>query len=245
MHKDNFSIQAIDYAKYRPVYPNALVEKIVSLTQNRQLAWDCACGNGQMANLLAPYFNEVFASDISQKQLDQAIPNSKIYYAHEPCDACSLPDKSVDLITVAQALHWFHFEHFFEEAKRVLKPGGIIATFGYGFLKTDEGVEQIIEHFYKHVVGSYWDAERRYVENEYKEIPFPFDEIVIGTFEVYYEWSAADLLGYLSTWSAVQHYRKATGLNPITLIVDAVTKAYGHNKTLPLSFPIFTTVGRH
>ncbi|MDP1727228.1 MAG: methyltransferase domain-containing protein, partial [Bacteroidota bacterium] len=194
--------------------------------------------------MLAPYFNEVFASDISQKQLDQAIPNNKIRYATEPSDACSLPDKSVDLITVAQALHWFHFEHFFAEAKRVLKPGGIIATFAYGFLKIDEPIEKIIEHFYKHVIGSYWDAERRHVENEYKDIPFPFDEIAIGKFEVHYQWSAADLLGYLSTWSAVQHHLKATGLNPITLITDAITLAYGNNKTLPLSFPVFTKVGR-
>ncbi len=244
MYKDNFSERAIDYAKYRPVYPAALVEKIVSLTPNRLLAWDCACGNGQMANLLAPHFNEIFASDISQKQLDQAINNNKIKYALEPCDACSLPDKSVDLITVAQALHWFHFEQFFAEAKRVLKPGGIIATFGYGFLKTEKSIEQIIEHFYNHVIGSYWDVERMHVENEYRDIPFPFDEIVIGKFEVQYHWSAADLLGYLSTWSAVQHYHKANGLNPVKFITEAITNAYGNHKTLPLSFPIFTKVGR-
>ena len=241
--KDNFSKQAIAYSKYRPVYPNKLVEEIISFCSNKELAWDCACGNGQMSQLLSPYFNQVYASDISQKQLDQTEPSANIQYKLESCEACTLPNHSVDLITIAQALHWFNFDKFYKEAKRVLKPGGIIVAIGYGLLKINKELDQIIQTFYTQSIGSYWDLERKHVDNFYESIPFPFEPIEIENYVMKYQWTAADLIGYLNTWSAVQHFQKPNKQNPVELIEPQIKSGFHGAEKLEVKFPLFNLAG--
>ncbi|MBC7383890.1 MAG: class I SAM-dependent methyltransferase [Bacteroidia bacterium] len=244
MHKDNFSNVAVAYAKYRPAYPAGLVAEIIALTKDRQLAWDCACGNGQMATLLSPYFDEVFASDISNKQLAQAIAEPKIRYVLEPAELSSLANQSADLITIAQAFHWFKFNDFYAEVKRVLKPGGVIAAIGYGLLKINEPLDKIISRFYTEILGPYWDAERRHVDNAYKDIPFPFNEVNMGKYCIHARWTVDQVLGYLGTWSAVQHYKSNTGINPLNLIEKEIRTIAGNTEMFTIEFPVFARVGR-
>ncbi|MDX5348194.1 MAG: class I SAM-dependent methyltransferase [Hymenobacteraceae bacterium] len=241
--KDNFSAQSKQYAAFRPGYPAELVKYLVSLTKEQERAWDCATGNGQMAVLLSEHFAEVQATDISQNQLFNATPKANIHYSLAPAEETSFPDHFFDLITVAQAVHWFNFDMFYKEARRVLKPGGIIALIGYGLLKTNTDLDAVIHNFYSNITGPFWDAERRYLDEEYKTIPFPFSEIELPEFEIIYQWSEEDLLGYLGTWSAVQHYKKAKGEDPLLLITSDLEKWFTQHKTATVTFPLFTRTG--
>ncbi|WP_315821838.1 class I SAM-dependent methyltransferase [Paraflavitalea speifideaquila] len=176
--KDLFSQQAAAYARYRPVYPLGLYDHLAGLITQRGMAWDCATGNGQAAIELARYFDMVFASDISEKQLVHAPPHDHITYFIAPANASGLPDHSIDLITVAQAYHWFDFTAFRQEVKRVAKPGALLAIWGYGLIQTGDAVLQTIIHdFYRLKTGPYWDAERKYVDDQYTTVPFPYAEL--------------------------------------------------------------------
>jgi ubiquinone/menaquinone biosynthesis C-methylase UbiE len=126
-----------------------------------------------------------------------------------------LADRSVNLVTVAQAAHWFDFDRFYPEVKRVLKPGGVVALWAYGLnLVQDPEVNRLIHEFYAETVGPYWPPERRLVEEAYRTIPFPFEEIVAPTFSMEALWSLDDLLGYFSTWSATNRYIKERAHRP-------------------------------
>src|SRR5450631_1709703 len=137
MAKDLFSNQAGDYARYRPSYPAALIEYIARFVSEKKLAWDCATGNGQAAVLLSDYFEKVIATDLSEKQLLQAAPKENIVYSAGKAEQTSFADNSFDLITIAQAYHWFQFSDFEKEATRVAKPGAVIAAWGYNLPKCD------------------------------------------------------------------------------------------------------------
>src|SRR4051812_48058251 len=104
--KDHFSGHADRYGAYRPTYPAAIFEYLSSLCPSRDLAWDCATGNGQAAHALAPCFRAVVATDASREQIGQARPHDRITYAVAPAGRTAIPYASVDLVTVAQALHW-------------------------------------------------------------------------------------------------------------------------------------------
>jgi ubiquinone/menaquinone biosynthesis C-methylase UbiE len=162
--KDIFSDNSGGYARYRPTYPREVYDFILPLVTQKQNAWDCATGNGQVALALAPHFEKVFATDISQKQLDQATPAPNIMYSLSPAEKTSFPDHYFDLVTVGQAIHWFQFDAFYNEVKRVLKPGGIIALLGYALFKTEKEVQEIVNDFYENIVGPYWDPERKYID---------------------------------------------------------------------------------
>lgn len=241
--KDNFSNQADLYAKYRPSYPLSLIQEILSHCNKRYLTWDCACGNGQISAMLSDSFENVFASDISQKQIDHAIQKPNISYHIETAENSSLKDSSVDLIVIAQAIHWFHFDEFYKEVKRVLKPDGIIAVLGYGLFSSIPQVDDIIQKFYVDVVGSYWDPERRYLDERYESIPFPFNELEIGRHDTKLMWGVDDILGYINTWSAIQHYVKKNGHNPSPMIEADLIKAFNGASQIEISIEIFNRVG--
>ena len=226
--KDNFSHQAASYARYRPVYPPALIGYLATLAPGRQAAWDCATGNGQVALALAEYFEAVLATDMSAQQLQHARPHPRIRYAQERAEACSAADQSFDLITVAQAVHWFDFAPFFAEVRRVLRPGGILALIGYSlFTANDARVDAVVRHFYADLTGPYWDAERRHIDAGYRTIPFPLEEIAMPDFFMEFDWTVDDVLGYFSSWSAVQHYIRKNGQNPVELIEPSLREAWG------------------
>lgn len=212
---DHFTAVAEAYGRYRPGYPSALFSYLSRLAPGRNLAWDCACGSGQAARALAPYFRSVLATDASMRQLDQALWHPRIAYRVAVAESSPLCEASADLITVAQALHWFDLPRFLAEAGRVLVPNGVLAVWNYGVLRMGDGMDELIDHLYGKVLGDYWPPERRMVESGLDEVTLPFPEVSAPAFAMKAQWSRARLLGYLGTWSAVARYRKACGEDPL------------------------------
>jgi ubiquinone/menaquinone biosynthesis C-methylase UbiE len=243
--KDNFSTQSKAYATFRPKLPAEVYDFIFQHVNAFNLAWDVGTGNGQTAVQLAKRFEQVFATDISENQLSHAEQLPNITYKKESAEQSSLADASVDLITIAQAIHWFHFQSFYKEVKRVAKPNAIIAAFTYSlFQVTDERINDLVQHFYWKETQPFWDAERKLVDEEYKTIPFPFKEIEAPTFWMEYQWSLEQLLGYMNTWSAALHYQKRTGKSMIDEFLrnklDAVAT---RDQVLTIRFPIHIRIG--
>jgi ubiquinone/menaquinone biosynthesis C-methylase UbiE len=210
----------------------------------RNAAWDCATGNGQAAVLLAEHFELVQATDISEKQIANAQRHPRISYSIASGENSLFPDQSFDLITVAQAYHWFNFEAFESEAKRVLKPDGILAVWGYGLITCDDdSLNNLIKFFYENVVDPYWDPERKYVDEHYRTIPFPFDELPGKEFFIEQSWNLDDLSGYFNTWSSVQHFIADKGFNPVDELKSDLQKVWPAKETLLFQFPLFLRLG--
>ncbi len=239
--KDLFSTQAKQYAAFRPTYPEALYEFIFQHVRGNENAWDCATGNGQAAVRLARQFKNVYATDISQKQLDQASPAGNIHYAVSPAESTSFPDHQFDLITVGQALHWFDLDKFYAEVKRVIKPGGLLAIWGYGLLYIEPSIDEAFMDFYENTVGPFWDNARRLVENEYNTIPFPFTAIPNPPLAIEAEWTLDHLSGYLSSWSATQKFIQQKGYDPVPAFVEKLAALWGKGSRR-VRFPLFTRV---
>ncbi len=243
--KDHFSTQATDYAKYRPNYPEALFAYLAQLVPEHKRAWDCATGNGQAALSLAIHFEEVIATDPSAKQITHATPHEKISYRVTPAEHTDLASHSVDLITVAQALHWFDFEKFYAEVRRVLKPSGVLAVWCYTLLEGEPRVDAILNEFYADIVGPYWPPERKLLENNYRDIPFPLQQIETPRFYMEKAWRLEDLLGYLGTWSAVQSFIAQHGTDPREQIRARLVEAWGTVSALKLiKWPLHLKVGK-
>lgn len=242
--KDNFSTRADKYAQFRPGYPEALFDHLFSLTPAKGAAWDCGTGNGQIAQRLAAVFQNVKATDISRQQLDNAVRLPNIRYSLQAAEKTNFPDHSFDLITVAQAIHWFDFDAFYAEVRRTLKPGGILAVIGYNLPRFNAAVDAVIADFYRTVVGPYWDKERRYVDENYRTIPFPYADLPAPAFTIDVQWSFDHLLGYIETWSAVKHYQKLKGESPVHLVESRLKTAWGEAGSLPGYFPILLRLAR-
>jgi ubiquinone/menaquinone biosynthesis C-methylase UbiE len=242
--KDNFSTESDKYARYRPAYPSEFYSFLKTIIPGTENAWDCATGNGQVAEKIASIFKNVYATDISQQQISNAVYLPNIHYSIQPAERTDFENNFFDLIIVAQAVHWFDFEKFYFEVKRTGRSNSLIAVTGYALIKTDPKVEDVIDKFYNNIVGIYWDNERRYVEEEYKTIPFPFEEITVPPFQSTYEWTLEHLFGYLGTWSAVKHYIKQKGRNPVALIEEELTEAWGNIDKRTVHFPLITRIGK-
>ena len=246
MSKDLFSRQAANYARYRPTYPSALIDYIVSFVPEKNIAWDCATGNGQAAVLLANHFKQVFATDTSEKQIGLAIPKDNIVYSVGKAEQTAFDDNTFDLITIAQAYHWFQFDLFEKEARRIAKPGAVIAAWGYNIPQcNDQRINQLIQHFYTAVVGTYWDAERKYVDDAYSTVSFPFEPLPVVPFSIQVSWNKDDLPGYLNSWSSVQHFIKANQYNPVDAFARQLQELWPveHIEML-FAFPVFIRLGR-
>jgi ubiquinone/menaquinone biosynthesis C-methylase UbiE len=245
--KDNFSKQSDAYAVYRPRYSAELVSYILSHTSGRQLVWDCATGNGQMAVLLAPHVEQVFATDLSSAQIANATPYPNIEYQVEVAEHSSLASQSVDLVTVAQAIHWFKFDAFYAEVKRVLRPGGTIALVGYPLSTVDDArVNDMVLYFYKDYTGAYWDPERKYIDDHYTNMPFPFREITDKPdFALHNQWSLDELTGYLSTWSAVQHFKRSRGFDPVPWFREQLQAVWPARDKVGVRTDLLLKIGIH
>jgi len=239
---DLFSKHSEQYAEFRPTYPEALYQFIFSQLNSFNAAWDCGTGNGQAARVLAGKFKNVFATDISAKQIEHAVKSDNIFYSVAGEEA-SLQDKSIDLITVAQAIHWFDLDKFYREVKRVAKPNAVIAIWGYSLLSINSDIDVHLKHFYKNVVGPFWNKERKLIDEEYKTIPFPFEEIGSPAFEFSFEWTKDQLEGYLTTWSAVQKYIQTNQVNPVVKLMAETTSFWAQDR-LKVTFPLFLRLGR-
>jgi SAM-dependent methyltransferase len=211
--KDHFSGHAGGYAAARPRYPKSLFEWLAAECRKHLLVWDAGCGNGQASVALADFFDEVFASDPSATQIASAAPHPSVRYAVEPAEQCCLPNDSADCVCVAQALHWFEFERFFAEAKRVLKPAGLLAAWTYERSSVNTAVDAVFLKLYCGTLDDYWPPERKHVETAYRDIEFPFEEIHSPPFELRCDWTLPQYLAYLRSWSASQRYLTATGID--------------------------------
>jgi SAM-dependent methyltransferase len=242
--KDNFSSGSDKYAQFRPCYPAIMFEFLLSLVPRRERAWDCGTGNGQVAVGLAAAFDRVFATDISASQLASAVVHERIGYSVQPAEKTSFPDASFDLITVAQAIHWFDFGAFYREVDRTIRPGGLLAVIGYDRPSLSPDLDAVLERFYRDVVGPYWDKERKYIDERYQTIPFPYPDLPVPAFAITVEWSFEHLIGYIGTWSAVKHYQKSKGEDPVGLVVAELKKNWGGDVVKKGRFPILLRVAK-
>jgi SAM-dependent methyltransferase len=243
--QDHFGSVAADYAQSRPGYPRALFDWLASLCARHDLAWDCGTGNGQAAAALAGHFRQVLATDASAAQIAQAIPHSHVAYRVASAERCGLTDDSADLVVVAQALHWFDLDRFYAEARRVLKPEGVIAAWSYGVLKVDDAaVDTQVQAFYRDQVGAYWPPERHHVETGYRDLAFPFAPIEAPAFSMQVEWTLAQLLGYFRSWSATARFIQDQGYDPVGELEQSLEGFWGNpERQCGLVWPLFLRVG--
>lgn len=244
--KDHFSQRAKSYATYRPHYPAALFQYLAGLTSNHDLALDCGTGNGQAAVELAQHFTRVVATDPSSAQLANATPRQNIEYRIARADQSGLPSRSIDLVTAAQALHWFDAPSFFAEAKRVLKPDGAIAVWGYGDPVLDTSPLQKVLHDFNRVkLEPYWFAERQLLLDGYRTIDFPFVEIEPPFFELRASWTLPELLGYLRTWSSAARYVEQHNVDPVSELEPSIKREWvDAERARQIRWPLYLRVGR-
>lgn len=243
---DHFSEVATAYAAARPTYPAALFEYLASVAPAHRHAWDCAAGNGQATVALAARFAHVTATDASAAQIAEAPRHPAITWRVGLAHDSGLADASVDLVTVAQALHWIDLPPFYDEVCRVLVPEGLLAVWCYGIQWVeDPAIDQRLQEFYRSVVGPYWAPERALVETGYRSVPFPFDELATPAFEMAHDWLLPELLAYIRTWSATAAFVKARGFDPVTTLGDALAPHWGPSDfRRRVRWPLSLRIGR-
>jgi SAM-dependent methyltransferase len=225
--KDHFSLQSQAYRRFRPDYPATLFEWLAAQAPGCRLAIDVATGNGQAAAGLAGHFDQVIAAEPSDAQLAQAPADPRIEYRREAAESISVASCSADLLVVAQAAHWFDWPRFVEEALRVLRPAGVLAFWTYGNCVVTHSIDRLVADFSRDVVGPYWPRERRHVEEGYRDLVVPLPALEVPAFEMRTRWDAAAMLGYLDTWSAVRRCRARSGRDPLGLLVQPLSAAWG------------------
>lgn len=240
--KDHFSGHADIYAAYRPTYPQALMRFLADCCEQRRAAWDCATGNGQTAVAVTRFFDRVIATDASAAQIESAKSHPKVEYRVAGAEKSGLAARSVDLITVSQALHWFDIDRFFDEALRVLVPGGVLSAWSYELCIVEPAVDAQILALYQEI-DDYWPPERRIVEARYRHIELPMPAIAAPDFEMTARWTADAMLGYLRTWSACQRYLCERGIDPVDAI-EAPLQALWGQQTREVRWPIAMKIGR-
>lgn len=242
--KDHFSRHAANYAAARPHYPAELFAFLAAQCQERCLAWDCATGNGQAAVALAEHFERVVATDASQAQLDAATRHSGVEYSRYAAEEIPLAPSSTDLVAVAQALHWFDIDKFFDNAATVLKPGGILAVWSYGLTTISPQIDRIVQFLYKDILGDYWPEERRLVEAGYGAVVFPFAPIDAPAMLMRCEWSLQQLQGYLLSWSASRRFIDAEQSDPLEMVRAELAHAWGDAQVQSVQWPLQLHVRR-
>jgi ubiquinone/menaquinone biosynthesis C-methylase UbiE len=228
--RDHFSNHAVHYEAYRPTYPDDLFAYLARLSPSRTLALDCATGNGQAAIGLIPHFRSVVALDASRKQLDLASIRERITYVQALADQTPLPTASVDLLTVATAFHWLNYARFYDEVRRVAKPDGILAVWGYKLPTVSNDVDAVVERLSVQILARFWLPETKMAAEGYQTVSFPFDEITTPPFRMVHELYLDQFMGFLGTWSASLRYRSQIGRDPIDEIREELTAAWGNTE---------------
>ncbi|MBN9482320.1 MAG: hypothetical protein BGO70_17230 [Bacteroidetes bacterium 43-93] len=241
--KDLFSKQAGSYAAFRPTYPEELFDFLFSITKQYHRAWDCATGNGQVASVLATRFDKVQASDISEQQMAHATKKDNIFYSKQRAEHTNFANDSFDLVTVGTAIHWFDFDNFYREVKRVGRQGAPIAAWSYGLFRSDNEIENTIDDFAFGTVGKYWQPERHYIEEQYKTIPFPFEEIPVPSLSIKEVWTYERMIGYVGSWSSVQDYIAQNGTDPIPILEERIKQVWAPGESRELNIPLFMRAG--
>lgn len=225
--KDHFSKQSKGYRDFRPHYPSEWFEWLAKQCPEKALAVDVATGSGQAAVGLAPHFATVRAFDASESQVKNARPLDNIQYEVAQAELIPVPDHTADLVTVAQAVHWFDRPLFYREVKRITRPQGLIAMWAYGLAEIDPKVDTLVNHYYRDIVGSFWPPERAWIEKGYAALDFPFTAVPTPDFYMRADWTLDSLIGYLNTWSATQRAREVWQREPLQAIEAELVEAFG------------------
>ena len=242
---DHFSAVSDAYAAFRPRYPEALFDWLAEVAPRRSLVWDCATGTGQAARPLAQRFARVVATDASAKQISSAEPHPRIEFRVASAERSGLMEGSVDLVTAAQAVHWFDRPAFFAEVRRVSRPGAVLAIWTYSALRVESpSIQRILDDYYHRVVGAYWPPQRKMVEDGYRSLDFPFEEIPVPELEIAANLTLDALAGYVGTWSATQAYREARGEDPLPALVKELGAHWRPMQEIPVRWPLAIRAGR-
>ena len=242
--KDHFSRLASQYAEFRPLYPGALFDLLARVAPSRSHAWDCACGSGQATLDLAERFDSVIATDGSAQQIAAARSHARVTYRVARAETSGIESASIDVITVAQGLHWFDRPAFYEETRRVLRPAGVLAVWTYGIPRlNDVNLDRVMQAFYWETVGAYWPPERRYVEDGYRSIDFPFSELTAPSLSMRENWTLPQFIGYVRSWSSVGRYVDDKGEDPVVQMEEQFTPYWGA-RARDVSWPLSLRLGR-
>jgi len=239
---DLFSGHASAYAVYRPRYPAALYDWLVSVSPGAQLAWDVGTGNGQVAHSLVTRFARVVATDPSAQQLSHAVPHARIKYV-ETKYSSGLADGSAQLITVGQAIHWFELGEFFSEARRVLQPRGVVAAFAYAHSRVTPAVDALVRRYHDVTLDGYWAPEHHLIHAGYRTLAMPIDELAAPAFELCEQWSLAQYTGFLRTWSSVQKLIAAGGEARVVGFEEELAAAWGREPVRAVIWPLVLRAG--
>lgn len=243
--EDNFSNHAATYARYRPTYPAALFKYLAGAASGHELAWDCGCGSGQSALALAEHFQRVIASDGSRRQIEHAARHRRVHYRVALAEASGLPARSVDLVTVSQALHWFDLPKFYAEVRRVLNPGGLIAAWCYDLTLVTPPIDSLLARYHRTTLKPFWSPRVRFANEHYRKIPFPFTKLRPPSFTAEADWNLEELLGYLTSWSATQRFIDLRGYSPVDQLRQPLTAAWGDpNSRRRVRWPLYLRLGK-
>jgi SAM-dependent methyltransferase len=243
---DHFSGVADTYVSHRPRYPEALFDWLAEVAPGRSLAWEPGAGSGQASIGLAGRFDHVVATDLSEEMIGRAPAHPRVAYSVGVAEGSGLPNQSVDIVAVAQALHWFDQDRFHAEVRRVLVPGGVVAAWSYGILNVQgPEVHRAFREFYDQVLAPWWPAERRHVEEGYRTLSFPFETLISPAFQMTVRWPLPTLLGYCRSWSAVARYRRARNEDPIVSLEARLAPVWGDPAARRIiSWPLAVRAGR-
>lgn len=240
---DHFSKLAPCYVKHRPSYPEELFQLLATAAPARRQAWDAGTGSGQAAVRLAEYFEEVIGTDGSEEQIRNARAHPRVSYRVEVAEHTGFPDGTLDLVTVAQAVHWFRIDDFYQEVRRVLKPDGVVALWCYGLESVDDDVNAVINKLYVELLGSYW-PKRTLADHTYQDIPFPFRELPRRVFRMQMTWTLAELVSGFRTWSAALRYKEDRGVDPLDVLADEFRAAWGDpEQPRRVTWPVYLRYG--
>lgn len=243
--RDHFSELAERYAKHRPRYPSELYTFLALLAPERELAWDCGTGNGQAATLLAEHFEKVIATDASAEQIENAFPHPRVDYRVEPAERSSLNNGEVDLVTVGTAVHWFDFQDFYSEVRRVGKPNAVIALWTYHQPAISEAIDAVVRSYYRETLDGYWPERFQYLENQYRTLPFPFADVDPPKLSMKTEWSLDQMLGFILSWSGTRNYVQENGKRALVPLIENLKAAWGDpDRVRTLHWPLYFRLGR-
>ncbi len=241
--QDHFSKLAPRYTRHRPLYPEDLFSHIASVAPSRSRAWDAGTGGGQAAVRLANYFDEVIATDGSQEQIRNAQQHPRVQYRIALSEKTDMPDGQLDLVTAAQAAHWFRVDDFYNEVRRVLKSKGVLAIWCYGLESVDDRVDVVIRKLHDDMLSPYW-PKRTIEDHTYQDIIFPFNEFPRRVFRMEMKWTLGELLEGFRTWSAALFYKEDRGADPLEVLAPEFLAAWGDpDQPRLISWPVYLRHG--
>ncbi|GHD27709.1 class I SAM-dependent methyltransferase [Parahalioglobus pacificus] len=244
MTEGHFTAGGERYAQFRPHYPAALAQALAALAPAKRIAVDIGCGSGQLTTLLAPHFERVIGVDPSESQLASAHQHAGVSYHCAPAENTGLPEHSADLITVAQAAHWFDLPAFCNEVRRIASPGAALALISYGVPYIEDPINAIFQKGYWQDVYRFWSPERRHVETGYADLNLPFNPLAAPDHDCRASLSLAGLIGYITTWSAYATAQKAGDTTAFEQFFESLSRAWGDAGEKTVVWPVSVKAAR-